>query len=91
MGQKIKSTGKAIAKLLKDHTEVYTVLEHLAVNKFAQAKELILVFDETLIRKIYSRLMEGTGYFYDTQLFRRIIAYKLLEALLRDSSLRTAS
>jgi len=58
----------------------------LSIKEFATKKELILIFDETLIRKIYSRLMEGAGSFYDTQLFRRIMAYKLLVAMLTDGS-----
>ena len=87
LGRKIKATGKTISKTLRDHCESYGVLENLAVKKFANKKELVLVFDETLIKKIYSRLMEGTGYFYDTGLFRRIMAYKLLAALLTDGSL----
>jgi len=86
-GRMIGKTGKTIARWLKPASVYYSNLEKLAIKKFSKKRELILVFDETLIRKIYSRLMEGSGRFYDTQLFRRIIAYKLLVAMLTDGSM----
>jgi len=86
LGKMIGKTGKTICRWLKPAHEYYETLLKLSIKEFATKKELILIFDETLIRKIYSRLMEGTGSFYDTQLFRRIMAYKLLVAMLTDGS-----
>jgi len=86
LGVIIGKTGKTVCRLLKPAHEYYEVLLRLSIKEFATKKELILIFDETLIRKIYSRLMEGAGSFYDTQLFRRIMAYKLLVAMLTDGS-----
>ncbi len=86
LGEAIGKTGKTICRWLKPACEYYETLTQLSLKEFAQKKELILIFDDTLIRKIYSQLMEGSGRFYDTQLFRRITAYKLLVAMLTDGS-----
>lgn len=84
LGAIIGKTGKTISRWLKSANEYYDSLLKISEKEFAAKKELILIFDETLIRKIYSQLMEGSGSFYDTQLFRRITAYKLLVAMLTD-------
>jgi len=86
LGKTIGKTGKTICRWLKPADSYYEMLLNLSIKEFATKKELILIFDDTIIRKIYSKLMEGTGYFYDTQLFRRIIGYKLLVAMLTDGS-----
>ena len=86
LGAIIGKTGKTVCRWLRPANEYYETLLKLSIKKFATKKELILIFDETLIRKVYSRLMEGAGSFYDTQLFRRIMAYKLLVAMLTDGS-----
>lgn len=84
LGRLIGKTGKTVCRWLKPATEYYEILLQLSIKKFEKAKELILIIDETLIKKIYSQLMEGSGRFYDTQLFRRITAYKLIVAMLTD-------
>jgi len=84
LGKMIKRTGKTVSRWLKPACEYYETLLQLSIKKFAKSKELILIIDETLIRKIYSQLMEGSGRFYDTQLFRKITAYKLIVAMLTD-------
>lgn len=86
LGRLIGKTGKTICRWLKPAKEYYETLLNLCIKKFKKTKELILIIDDTLIRKIYSQLMEGSGNFYDTQLFRRITAYKLLVAMLTDGS-----
>lgn len=84
LGRFVGKTGKTICRWLKPASEYYEILLQLSIKKFKEVKELILIIDDTLIRKIYSQLMEGSGSFYDTQLFRRITAYKLLVAMLTD-------
>ena len=86
LGKVIGKTGKTVCRWLKPADDYYETLFKLSVKEFATKKELILIFDDTVIRKIYSRLMEGAGYFYDTQLFRRIMGYKLLVSMLTDGS-----
>lgn len=84
LGKTIGKTGKTICRWLYPADEYYETLANLSAKEFAAKRELILIFDDTLIRKIYAQLMEGSGRFYDTQLFRRITAFKLLVAMLTD-------
>jgi hypothetical protein len=84
LGRTVKKTGKTIARWLKPAHKYYEELFNISLREFANKKELILIFDETLIRKIYSQLIEGSDRFYDTQLFRKITAFKLLVAMLTD-------
>jgi hypothetical protein len=84
LGEKIGKTGKTISRWLYPATKYYDILTNLCLKEFGTKKELILIFDETLIRKIYSQLIEGSGRFYDMQLFRRIMAFKLIVAMLTD-------
>lgn len=86
LGKSIGKTGKTISRWLNPAEKCYEELLELSRRQFKKTRELILIFDDTLIRKIYSRLMEGSGFFYDTQLFRRVMAYKLLVAMLTDGS-----
>lgn len=86
LGKIIQKTGKTVARTLYLPHEYYDQIMSLTTKEFATKKELVLIFDDTLIRKIHSKLMEGTGRFFDTQLLRRITAYKLLVAMLTDGS-----
>ena len=61
LGVIIGKTGKTVCRLLKPAHEYYEVLLRLSIKEFATKKELILIFDETLIRKIYSRC-KSLGY-----------------------------
>ena len=87
LGEIIGKTGKTIARWLKPAPDCYEVLEKLAIKEFSQKKKLTLIFDDTLIRKVHSKFMEGSGRFYDTQWFRRIMGYKVLAAMLTDGSI----
>lgn len=87
LGRFINKTGKTISRWLRNKSEYDKEITGLAVKEFSNKKELVLTLDDTLIRKIYSCLMQGTGRFYDTKYFRRIMAYKLLVGMLTDGSI----
>jgi hypothetical protein len=84
LGKLINKTGKTISRWLKLPEEYYEVLIKLAQKEFTSEKELYLIFDDTVIRKTYSQLIEGTAGVYDTKLFRRIMGYKLLATMITD-------
>jgi DDE family transposase len=83
-GRVIGKTGKTIARWLLAAQMYHDQITILLRYQFRDTKELYLLLDETLIKKIYSQLMEGSGFFYDTKIRRRVIAYKLLAAMLSD-------
>ncbi|MBX9704394.1 MAG: transposase [Silvanigrellaceae bacterium] len=82
-GRTINKTGK-IARWLLDKHLYHDQIAILARKEFRKNKRIFLLFDDTLIKKIYSQLIEGSGRVYDTQSMRRIMAHKLLVAMLSD-------
>lgn len=84
MGTVISKTGDTVKRLLNPAGINFQLLEKIAVNFFSKKSDLVLVIDDTLVKKIYSQLMEGSGRFYDTKLGKRIMAYKLLCSAVTD-------
>jgi hypothetical protein len=84
LGRRIDKTGKTVARWLQTYQLYFDQIKILLRYQFRDKQLLILVIDDTLIKKIYSQLMEGSGRFYDTKIGRRITAYKLLAAMLTD-------
>lgn len=84
MGPLIKKSGNTVSRLLRPAEKIFNNLEEIAVKFFANKKKLYLVLDDTLIKKIHSQLMLGSGFFYDTKIGRKIRAYKLLCSAITD-------
>ncbi len=78
MGRLVGKSGSTISRILPHHDLILSLLAFIACRLFSRKKQVILVIDDTLIKKIYSRFMQGSGLFYDTAIGRRILAYKLL-------------
>lgn len=83
-GRAVGKTGKTVARWLLDAQSYYDHITVLLRFQFRDTQQLYLLIDDTLIKKIYSQLIEGCGLFYDTKLMRRIMAHKLLVAMLSD-------
>ena len=84
MGRLIKKSGDTVGRILRPGNESLDVSKKIAQQIFANKKELVLVIDETIIKKIYSQLMEGAGWFFDTKTSRCMNAYKLIVASITD-------
>jgi len=84
MGRLIGKTGKTISRWLSRDCEYYNTIMNMMTEIYSNTKELYLIFDETLSRKLYSENIEGCGFFYETKLYRRIKAFKMLVAMLSD-------
>lgn len=84
MGNLIKKSGDTIKRLLRPSDENFAQIYKIATQVFHGKVELVLILDDTLIKKIFSRLMQGSGWFYDTKICRRILAYKLLVISITD-------
>jgi hypothetical protein len=80
LGRVINRSGKAIAKMLLPWKLYVQYMQHLAVETFKHDYKLFIMIDETLLNKMYSKLMCGTGYFYDTKLRTSYKAYKMIIA-----------
>lgn len=84
MGRLIGKTGKTISRWLLEHSAYYDAIMNILTAFYSNVKELYLIFDETLLRKLYAESIEGYGFFYETKSYRRIKAFKILVAMLSD-------
>lgn len=84
LGQVIQKSGDTIRRLLRPVSIVYALLDHIAIELFKNKKELVFTIDETLLKKAFSRFIEGTDKFFDTLIGRKIMSYKLLVGGLTD-------
>ena len=75
MGRLIKKSGDTISRILRPGQESLEESKKIAQQIFAGKKELLVIIDETKIKKIHSQLMEGMGWFFDTKIGRSINAY----------------
>jgi hypothetical protein len=86
LGRTINKRGEVVAKLLLPASTYITQMQKLAIKFFEKNKKLFVMIDETLLDKMYSEYMEGTGYFYDTKLKISYKAYKLILATVSNGS-----
>jgi hypothetical protein len=84
LGRIINKTGKTIKKNLMLASISFSLSHKIAQHVFKNSKILTLVIDDTLIKKIYSQFMIGSGRFFDTKIYRKIVAYRLISSVLTD-------
>jgi len=84
LGGIVSKSGDTIKRLLTPADKNFDLLGKIATKFFAGKKELVLAIDDTLIKKTHSRLMQGSGQFFDTVIGRKIMAFKLLCLVVTD-------
>lgn len=84
MGKYIQKGGRFIASLLQPAETSFDILHIICRSTFSKSQKIILIIDDTLIKKIFATNMRGTGMFYDTKLRIRINAFKLMTAMITD-------
>lgn len=84
LGRLIKKSGDTVRSMLQPRSKSCALTQGIAQKMFLNAKLLYLTVDDTLLKKIYSFLMEGSGDFFDTKLYRKIRAYRLIMAIMSD-------
>lgn len=84
LGRAINKSGDTVRRLLSPAGKSFELMRLIAAWVFRDKNTLVLTIDDTLIKKIHSRLMVGTCWFYDTKIGKKILAYKLLAATLTD-------
>ena len=80
LGKIIKKSGDTAKRLLNPAENYFKISHIIAQELFKNSKILTLNMDDTLLQKTYSRWMEGTGYFYDTKLYRKLRSYRVIAA-----------
>ena len=84
MGRLIQRSGDTVYRLLNPALISMQVSGEIAQSMFMRKKRLYLVIDDTLIKKISSKVMQGSGMFYDTKLAKCIIAFRLVVGIITD-------
>ena len=78
VGRILQTSGDTAKRLLPSKKKSLEVCQSICRWFFRKDKRIYVTVDDTLLKKFYSRYMQGTGYFYDSKMGRRINAYKLI-------------
>ena len=84
MGRLIQRSGDTVHRLLNPASISFIQSRDIAQLMFAGKKSLCVGIDDTLIKKIFSKMMQGAGFFFDTKIGRRIMAYRLVIGIITD-------
>ncbi|MBM3886641.1 transposase [Candidatus Dependentiae bacterium] len=86
--QKIAAVGRMSRDTAQRHLhkeqDIFEKLKSIAQSVFQESKNLYIIIDETLIKKIYANNIQGTGYFFDQKTGRRITAFRLAIGMVSD-------
>lgn len=84
LGRVIHKSGDTISRWLQPTSASLEYMQYLCQSMFRDKKKLFCIIDDTLIKKIYSQEMQGSGMFYDGKAGKQILAYKLILCLISD-------
>ena len=87
LGRKAKTSGDTAIRRLQSAEKSLALLGSMIQKVFKNKKKLYLVIDDTLIKKMFSEMIQGTGYFYDSKMGRRITAFRLVIGLISDGEI----
>ena len=76
-----QASGDTVKRMLRSTAESLNLSHKIAQYLFKNSKVLTLAIDDTLIQKIHSKFMVGSGRFYDTKIYRKITAYRIIAAM----------
>ena len=82
LGRTIDKSGEWVKRSLNDCDDNFRIMQKLAQQHFKDEKRLFVIIDDTLIKKIYSSCMQGSGQFFDTKIGRRITAFRLVAGMI---------
>jgi hypothetical protein len=77
MGLLIGRSGDTVKRLLHPAGYSFEVSRNICKSILLKEKIVYVGIDDTLLKKIYSKFMQGAGMFFDTKIGRRIMAYRL--------------
>jgi hypothetical protein len=84
MGQLIERSGDTVARLLNPSAISLVESRFICKSMFKKRSKLFVIIDDTLIKKIHSKFMQGAGMFFDTKIGKRIMAYRLVAGIITD-------
>jgi hypothetical protein len=72
LGRLVNKSGDTVYRLLHPAEISFSQSQSIAKTMFKGKKTLYVGIDDTLVKKIYSRMMQGAGMFFDTKIFAKI-------------------
>lgn len=87
IGRTIRQTGERVARLLPPEQTSYEILKNICLSVFKDSKQLYIIIDDTLIKKFFAEHIQGTAYFYDSKMGRRITAFRLVIGMISDGEI----
>lgn len=75
LGRFLKKSGDIVSRMLRPGEKSLEISQGIAKQMFRGKKEIVLAIDETEVKKIYSRLIEGVFWLFNTKIGRSIRAY----------------
>ena len=84
LGRQIHKSGDTVKRRLNSTEDSKIISHKIAQHLFKSCHSLILSIDDTLVQKIYSKIIVGTGRHFDTKINRCITAYRLIVGALTD-------
>jgi SRSO17 transposase len=84
LGRLIQRSGDTVYRLLHPAEVSFQQSRSIAQSMFTKRKTLYVGIDDTLIKKIHSKMMQGAGMFFDTKIGRQIMAFRLVIAVVTD-------
>jgi hypothetical protein len=84
LGKIAKKSGDTITRLLVPAEKSSGIMLKIAQKMFRDSKAITIVIDDTLLKKMFSKAIEGVGLIFDTGLKIEVLAYKLLVCSVTD-------
>lgn len=84
LGSVISKSGDTVARLLQPAEVSLSHAQSISQSIFREKRRLYCIIDDTLIKKIFSRYMQGAGMFFDTKAHTQIMAYRLVVGMISD-------
>ncbi len=84
MGRLIHRSGDTVHRLLNPASNSFLQSRSIAQSMFSKKQNLYVGIDDTLIKKIHSKNMQGAGMFFDTKIGRCIMAFRLVIGIVTD-------
>ena len=82
MGRSIKKSGDSVSRSLNQANQSLAELKSIAINALREKKELKLLADHSIIRKMFAQCMEGAWELYDGVLGKCVNGYRWFVVLL---------
>jgi hypothetical protein len=86
LGRLVNKSGDTIYRLLHPAEISFSQSQSIAQTMFKGKKTLYVGIDDTLVKKVHSKMMQKAGMFFDTKIGRQIMAFRLAIAVITDGN-----